>query len=205
MKQCPNCNAVVEDAARFCTACGTPFVTEGEQAPAAPQAPVYVQPMPQQAAPTPPVVEQPMSWFKFLIYFALFLGAVLNVVNGFNYISGGIYFVQTNGQVSAEQVYSLYGAALKAVDVFYGVVLLAMSAFGVYTRFRLAKYKKNGPTCLYVLYAAGAAVSLLYTLAVAVVSGVNDLATVVPSVVVSIAMILLNRTYFQKRSALFVN
>ena len=46
-----------------------------------------------------------MAWYKFLIYFGLIASAILNTIYGLNYISGGIYFTQTNGEVSAQQVY----------------------------------------------------------------------------------------------------
>jgi hypothetical protein len=64
-----------------------------------------------------------MAWYKFLIYFALIAGAVLNIIASLSYISGGIYFVGTNGRVSAEEVYDYYGIGLQVVDVLYGIFI----------------------------------------------------------------------------------
>ena len=58
-----------------------------------------------------------MKWYKFLIYFALFAGAFVNFIYGINYISGGIYVVETNGLTTADTVYKLYGVGLQVVDI----------------------------------------------------------------------------------------
>ena len=34
---------------------------------------------------------KPMNYYKFLIYFALFVGAVINAFNGYQYLTGEIY------------------------------------------------------------------------------------------------------------------
>ena len=75
-----------------------------------------------------------MAWYKFLIYFALFAGAVINLLYGINYISGEIYFVETNGEVSAEQVYAYYGNALQTIDIIYGIFLITFSIFAIVVR-----------------------------------------------------------------------
>ena len=66
-----------------------------------------------------------MAWYKFLIYFSLIAGAVINIIYSFTYISGGIYYVQTDGKLSAEQVYSSYGISLQVIDILYGFFLIA--------------------------------------------------------------------------------
>lgn len=145
-----------------------------------------------------------MKWFKFLIYFALFAGAVINLAYGITYISGDIYEIQTNGQATSEMVYSLF-SGLKAVDVFYGVVMILIGGFSIFTRFLLSKYRKKGPLFLYILCGIGAGLSLIYSIAVMSISGVNQVANGVVSVIVSAVFIIFNIKYFGKRKNLFTN
>ena len=210
MSFCSTCGAKIEnESTQFCSNCGAKISTPvTNSTPVTSSTPVY---QPQQTVPayTPvePVVEYKMKWYKFLIYFALFFGAFINFVFGFNYITGGIYFVQSDGQVSADMVYNVYGAGLKVLDVIEGIMMIAIAAFGIYTRIRLAKYKANAPMCVYILYGAGAGLTLLYNIALLAVTGLNQLTTVsgITSLAVSVGFVLLNYAYFTKRKSLFVN
>lgn len=170
-------------------------------------APIYMQ---QQSVPDSTAIaseQYKMKWFKFLIYFALFAGAFVNLAYGFSYISGGIYFSQTNGQVTADMVYSTYGAGLKVLDVIQGILMIVVAVFGVYTRMRLARYKINAPLCVYILYGTNAGLTLFYNIALLAVTGLNQLTSVnsITTIAVSIGCVLLNRVYFTKRKSLFVN
>lgn len=204
MSFCSNCGAQIEnESAQFCTNCGVQIGV-----PVTNSAPIYEQPQPTPGyIPAEPVVQYKMKWFKFLIYFALFLGAFVNFVFGFNYISGGIYFSQSNGQVTADMVYSIYGMGLKALDVIYGIVLLVLAGFGIYTRSRLAKYKANAPMCVCILYGAGTVLTFIYNIALLAVTGLNQIFSVnsITSLIAAVVIILLNRKYFSKRAPLFVN
>lgn len=204
MSFCNKCGVQIENEnAQFCTNCGAQIgasITNSTS--------IYGQQQPKPSyIPAEPVMQYKMKWFKFLIYFALFLGAFVNLVFGFNYISGGIYFSQSNGQVTADTVYSVYGMGLKALDVIYGIVMLALAGFGIYTRSRLAKYKANAPMCVYVLYGAGTALTFVYNIALLAVTGLNQIFTVnsITSLITAVVVILLNRKYFSKRASLFIN
>ena len=192
----------------FCRSCGARI--DNEQAQACPYCGASIN------APAPassvsnyntyePDDQYPMKWYKFLIYFLLFFGAFINLVNGVNYITGGIYSIQSNGQVSAELVYSLYDG-LKTLDVILGLFMLAIAAFGIYTRFRLAGRKENGPVCLYTLYGVGAVLTVLYNIALLIVTGLNQLTdpTSIASFITSVVFICLNYIYFSKRKSSFV-
>ncbi len=124
---------------------------------------------------------------------------------GFNYITGGIYAVQTNAQVTAETVYSYYGGGLKALDIFYGIIMLAIAGFGIFARFRLTKYKADGPKCIYIIYVAGAALSIIYNIALFAVTGLNEIFSVssITSIITSALFVFLNYKYFTKRKDLF--
>lgn len=219
---CTKCGAACADDAKFCSSCGNVMQPQESQQPVyqppqqpAYQPPVYQAPIYQQPQEpvyqTPyyqnqPMVEQnqlPMKWFKFLIYFALFAGAVLNVISAIPMLTGSIY------EGSADLVYAMF-EGLQAVDMLSGLLMLATAAIGVYTRFRLAKYCQNGPKMVTVLYIMAVAVNLFYLIGVsavlpeAVLESV-DMTSSITSIVTSVIMIFVNRTYFQKRAHLFVN
>lgn len=176
--KCTNCGNEVPQGSNQCYICG--------------------QPVQQTLQP-----DYPMKWFKFLIYFALFLGAFSNFMSGIGFITGSVY------GSSKELVYEVY-EGLKPIDTIAGVAMIALAAFGIYTRIRLAGFYKNGPTMVLAMYAGAAALNLVYALAASSVihstSSVKvDLTSVYSSIIVSAIMIFANRTYFAKRADLFVN
>lgn len=139
-----------------------------------------------------------MGWYNFLIYFALWVSAVSNVWNGLQMATGLVY-----GD-DAALVYG-YLPSLQIADILYGVFLLLCAAFGIYTRFMLAQYRKIGPTCLYVLYAAVTVMPLVYTAFVGAMLGANMLdADTLSSAAVGAVMLVVNILYFRKRKDLFV-
>jgi len=183
---CNQCGTQIEDGVAFCSNCGA------KVAPAAPQEQTPVAAAPQQT----------MGWFKFLIYFSVFAGAVLNLVTGIQLLTGSVY-----GD-SAALVYAVFDG-LKGLDTVVGIASLAVAALGVYTRFQLSGYKKNGPKLLTALYAAALAVSLIYviginaTLPELVVKNV-DMTSMYVSMVTSVVMMVVNHIYFKKRADMFV-
>ena len=132
---CPKCGAQISDGVTFCAYCGTPVQPttaqpSNPQAPAAPynqypgsnQYPVNQQyPMNNQYVPGN---QYPMKWYKFLIYFALFAGAVLNAISGIQMLTGAHY-----GGV-ADYVYAIFDG-LQIVDVLMGLATLALAGFGI--------------------------------------------------------------------------
>lgn len=214
MKFCSQCGNTVEDNQKFCAKCGavipdngasqgqTTINGVGYNQPQYAQQPQYnVQPMPTNNA-------LPMGWYKFLIYFALFASAVIGLGFGIAYLTGTIYTMQ-DSRVSAELVYALM-PSLQTWDVIYGLYMLAVAGFSIYTRMGLAKYKANAPKCVMILYAANALMAIIYSIAASSIlselssdSGMD--ATVVTSIIVGVVMVVVNYIYFKKRSHLFVN
>lgn len=137
--------------------------------------------------------------YKFLIYFALWLSAVLSLWNGIKMLTGLVY----GGD--AALVYR-YLPTLKIVDMAYGVLILLCAALAIYARFMLAQYRRSGPPCLYALYIATNAADLLYVAATSLLLGESTLnSQTSSSCVTSVIFLLINITYFQKRKHLFVN
>lgn len=141
-----------------------------------------------------------MKWYKFLINFALFASAVLNVISGIRYLTGSVYGDEAN------LVYGFF-SDLKTLDIFYGLAALVFAALAVYTRFQLAGYKKNGPLMVAVLYGVSAAMNLIYTIAAMSILPSEAVSTgsLVGAIIGSGIMLACNYVYFNKRKELFVN
>lgn len=225
---CPKCGNYCGDSARFCTVCGTPLPEPQNNAQPSydvqqpiptqqgwqqyPQQPNQWQPnapgtyppnyAPQQAGST----TLGMAWFKFIIYFQLFAGAVLNLISGIQCLLGSQY------DGSADFLYAMI-PGLSAIDKIYGIVLIALAVFAIVTRMQLAGYRKNGPKFYLLLLVVNIAASLIYVIAGcsvinAAVSGavsLSDFSTYIPTLIVNGVLLAVNVVYFKKRAHLFVN
>lgn len=223
---CPNCGSAVQDGVAFCPNCGmsltqpqptgTPIRPTPVQPNGNPSQPYvnpnqpYVNPNQPYVNPNQPYVNPnqpigttalPMNWFKFLIYFALFAGAVLNFIAGINLLSGN----------SNEMLYR-FVPGLQTLDILYGLVVLVMAGLAVYTRFQLSAYRAKGPKLLTLLYVINLVSALVYTIGTYMCVDSNPyielnesaLTSNAASMAVCVAMIFVNKTYFQKRASLFV-
>ena len=206
---CPNCGAMLNDNASFCTSCGAPIPQQQAPQQQSPQQPVYQQPAQQSyQQPVPPAYQQPvqqsyqqpyqqpyqqsyqqpvnsgtpdmpMKWHKFLCYFGLWLGALLNGFSGVALLTAG-------------------AGALSKV---YGILLLIIAVFDAYVAICMIKMKKGAPKMLILLYGITLVVNLLFML----ISGGDSLSSGIGSLAGSALMIAINLTYYKKREHLFVN
>ncbi|MCC8100308.1 MAG: hypothetical protein LIO78_09680 [Clostridiales bacterium] len=140
-----------------------------------------------------------MKWFKFVIWVQLFLAALTNLGTAIGLLTGSIY-----GDY-AGLVYAFYDG-LRALDIIIALLCLALAGAAIYVRFQLSGYKQKGPTLYLYFLLASVAVSLLYVLASSLALGsfAGGVSTI-SSLVTTVVMYVLNRTYFEKRSFLFVN
>ena len=211
MKQCSVCKMQAPDETKYCANCGTRFdgekeydlsslIEENEKAlrQAEFENPEVFEPV-QRPAVQQPVQQLPEKWFHFLIYFALWAGAAMNVISAVQYFTGGVY---TKLGISADFAYRSF-SDLKTLDFAYGFVLLMLAAFCIYTRFSLAGYKTNGPTCLYIMYGAEAIAVLGYALCFSEITGSSVEVSTWGSLLISVVMIVLNYFYFKKRAHYF--
>ncbi len=144
-------------------------------------------------------VRFPMKWHKFLIYFSLWLGAIMNLIFGIVMLAGGQY-----GGYAA-YVYEAF-PVLRVVDILMGLVMIALAALCVVARFALAKYRRKGPGLLQLVYAVSALSYLIYLIvAVTSIGGSNIGAQPWIYLGVSVFMMIVNRIYYQKRAMLFVH
>lgn len=181
-KNCQKCGAVCADSEAFCHQCGTQLVSNG----AVPE--MYA------CGPTPG-----MKWYKFIIYFQLFANAVLNVINGFAYLTGFSY-----GE-DADWIYS-FMPVLKTADIAMGLLMLGCAAFAIAVRMMLAKYRKNAVKAYLIFLAVVVLIPFVYSIFVGIAFGeASVLSTILPSVIVGLVWIPVNAVYFGKRKHLFTN
>ena len=143
-----------------------------------------------------------MKWHKFLIYFSLWAGAVLNLLSAVQYFTGSIYGTGNE----ANMIYAYYDG-IKAIDMLMAVLLIVIAVFSVVTRFALAGYKARGPQMLMGLYLINMIAAVFYLVIASVVTGISlgDLvdSSTLSSLISSIAMVFINKSYYGKRAHLF--
>ena len=135
--------------------------------------------------------EQPqlgMKWFKFMINFALWIGAISNLVVGIQHLFPG----------------SIALIGPKWLNVLYGVALCALAVYQVSTRFALAKFKSNGPSMLYRIYIFNIILIIVYNVVLSATTGIRVFAEIIGSVIGTLIWLLINMKYFNNRKHLFV-
>ena len=146
---------------------------------------------------------KPMKWHKFLIYFSLWAGAVLLVLGGISFIAGKVY-----GEMGA-RIYQAF-PAMRFVDIAYGLALIGVAAYMIYTRFQLAGFREGAPQKLLILLALSPVLEWGYFLLVSAVTGVSITQIrsgggFVGELIGAVIGIWLHKIYYGKRAELFVN
>ena len=209
---CRFCGTKIPDNVKFCPECGAnlapvPSAAPEESAPAAPavpEIPTPYDPAPYSADPfaSADVAAAPqrgMKWFKFIIYFQLWAGMLVNLVTAGKYFTGAYY------EGNAEMVYRFF-PALQPLDIVMGVFCLALAVYAVVVQRALAKFRAKGPMMYYLMYIVNTAVTVLYLLIGSIIIGQSAFtAEVAGSIIGSIVMIFINIPYFNNRKHLFVN
>ena len=147
----------------------------------------------------------PLKWHKFLIYFGLWVGALYGgLYSAWRLFSGTIYGY--SGE--AASVYAVF-PDMKTVDCVFGVLYLLYAAFAIYTRFQLAGFRAEAPGKLTIMYVFSLALQLIYMGVTSFVSGIGITelfgSNVAASLIGAMVGIVINRAYYSKREALFVN
>lgn len=200
MAFCNKCGAPLDGNAQFCNRCGASTSNSSFGSSFGSSSSFSSDPQMVGFNSGMPTVQHSMNWYKFLIYFALFFGAAINVIGGIVCMTGSHYDI-VGGSGAHYWVYAVYGG-LKALDIIYGLAMIALGAFGIYTRFRLSAYRTDGPMCLLITYGAAAGLSLLYSIIVSSIIGEFPTENI-GSIVGSVVMIVLNYIYFDKRRSYF--
>ena len=102
-------------------------------------------------------------------------------------------------------VYDAY-PDLKTADTFYGIAAIALGVFQIIVRNRLSRFRANGPESLKILYFISIGASLIYISWASSATRVNMLTSSnITSVFSSVLFLIINTSYYKKRSSLFVN
>lgn len=188
---CRFCGNKMPDDSVFCPKCGKSLDSEN-QADTLPQT--------ANSAPTPKLG---MKWYKFLIYFSLFFGAFLYLVYGYQFLTGSVYAISSNGEVTAELVYEFYGPLLHFLDVFYGISTIALAVFSIVVRNKLAKFNADALTWFYAYQVGNIIVGAVYIIGAALVTGQTLSETSIGNLIGSLILLFINVRYFTKREYLF--
>lgn len=211
---CRFCGTKIPDNVKFCPECGAnlapasaPSAAPEESAPVVPMAPEnaaapampHGTPDPSAAIGVIATPQRGMKWFKFIIYFQLWAGMLVNLVTAVKYFTGAYY------EGSAEMVYTFF-PALQPLDIVMGVFCLALAVYAVVVQRALAKFRTKGPMMYYLMYIVSTASTVLYLLIGSLIIGQSAFtAETAGSFTGSLFMIFINIPYFNNRKHLFVN
>ena len=150
-----------------------------------------------------------MSWFKFLIYFMLFLAAAENLAQAVSLI---LNFKNEYLQELFDLKY--FDGDMRAFGIFFGFIYLIPAVSAVYIRFDLAKFKKGSPTKYIVFEIYSQIITWVYSLFIALceLEGFDVRTLILAFVGVTFGCVLggfvyiyPNVVYFKNRKHLFVN
>lgn len=141
----------------------------------------------------------PMKWYKFIIYFQIFLNIAICLYYAYEIYSGQNYGFST------EKAYAMYGG-LKGVDYIMGAIYILYVASLIFVRHQLWKYKKNAWKYYIAFYCAFNVVQIAYRAMQCVIVNTNLIDfQAITDIIYSAIYIVLNYIYFKKRDNLFTN
>ena len=146
---------------------------------------------------------KPLRWHKFLIYFSLWIGAAGLLLGGIGFIAGTVY-----GEMG-DRIYQAF-PVIRFVDIAYGLVLIGVAVYIIYTRFQLAGFRQGAPQKLLILLALSPVLEWGYQLILSAVTGVpiteiHSGGSFIGELIGTAIGIWLHKVYYGKRKELFVN
>ena len=145
----------------------------------------------------------PMKWHKFLIYFALWAGAIVNGISGIQTLS--------NALNPNSLMWGLRGLStgLRAFYIVSGVFSFGLGVFLICTRMSLARLSRRGPRMIVWTYASAVILNVLLIFLASVLFGmpINALMdwSMWLTLIEGALMTWANQVYYRKRAAMFVN
>lgn len=188
---CKNCGAVIARNQTNCSICGAKAPPEDKRPDYIPAQQTY-----------PPKTDMSMIWYTILIYVLLFFFAAVYVLYG---VSRLVECYFGTGE------YSRY-AELKTYGMASGIAMLLFALFIVYTRFRLARYRKHSINLLALVCVIPPLFDMLDMLVpISIYKShrvdlrfVGGLGNLLLFVMLSMAALIANLAYFGNRKELFV-
>ncbi len=140
-----------------------------------------------------------LKWYKFIIYFQLFAGALVSLAVGFGSIMGWKY----GGEQQAARVYAEF-SGLRMVDIIVCFLYVALAVMSVAVRQRLAAFRQNGPWLYLTLLGEYLLLGVIAWVLEAMITGSLRLeAGTLAGWIVQFVLICLNMIYFGKRKQMF--
>ena len=139
----------------------------------------------------------PMNWHKFLIYFALWAGAIANFFTGIGLFSGIV-------EVSPAAFVYFEGTLIAPAEIFRGAMSIVIAVLCLVARFTLAGFKRSGPKWLTAVYTANLINIVLYIIMSSFIMGaIPETYYTTSSIIMPVIMIVANRAYYKKRASMF--
>lgn len=202
--QCARCGSGMAASSQYCAVCGARSGEVGANGAAAWRGNTGEHTLfPPSQAPwgAVGVAPLPMRWFKFVIYFQLFAGAAMGILNAVLYLTGLLY-----GDM-AQDIYAVFGM-LHFLNVIMGIASIVVAVLYIVARQMLTKFKRSALVWLVVALASSAAINLLYVFAFMGITGASAsdlMRDFAPGIVGPIGLIIGNVLYFKKRKSMFIN
>ena len=150
-----------------------------------------------------------MKWFKFIIWIQLFFFFLTGLSQAIQCFTGVIHLSENVTIAQVRLVYALY-PNFKVATIAIGVLSLIYAFYALYVRFQLSGFKQGAPAkYLSLLVINGCFPYISNILLNTAMPAEYRTSAVSPETlapfIVSVVMILVNRTYFNNREDLFVN
>lgn len=185
MKNCTSCGAPIKGNSKVCPYCDTVLQDETTD---------------EGTASETKAAGYPMRWHKFMLVY-LIIDAVVCFVYGLSAIRGGIILT---GSGLADNTFRAPG--IVAYSRFVATSLIAMGLFSFIVWLRLKTYFSNGPVFLKIRFVLGIIISIITLCWASSILNTNLFSTSSCLVIISgVVMLIINSSYYTKRSELFVN
>ena len=188
MKNCTSCGAPVKGSSKVCPYCDTVLQDESGEGISVSEA---------------KAAEYPMKWHSIVLAL-LIIGAVVNVLTGVFFVAGE-KVLTTRGLVDVTEYYSKY-PGLKNSYWISTVLSIAAGVFQVIVWKRLKEYRSNGPVSLKAMYVLAVVFRLIDLSCMSSAMNTNLFnAGNCLTVIAWVVLLIINSSYYAKRSELFVN
>ena len=188
MKNCTSCGAPVKGNCKVCPYCDSVLQDESGEGITASEA---------------KAAEHPMKWHKCQQVF-LIIGAVLNALTGIAFIAGG-KVLTIRGLMDVGAYYSTY-PGLENYYRFSAVISIALGVFQFVVWKQLKEYRVNGPISLKIMYVLFIILGIIRMSWSSTVMNTNMFSARNCFVIIGwVVMLIINSSYYAKRSELFVN
>lgn len=183
---CKKCGTMITDSsAELCPVCCAPLGEENFSNEDILKSDHYVDTLKSSDSYTP---QLGTKWANFLGYFAFWLSAIVSIIVG-------LWCLSLTGSYSYR---SISGAI-----VFSAICLIVAGIICILGALSIIKRKSSANNMVTLVYVTGLVVDILVYIAFSSTGIMYNLST--PRIVIAILMIIINRSYFEKRSNIFVN